>query len=188
MAELREVLKHMIATLGPRRGKLLDFGCGIGQFAEMAQSAGFDVAGIEIDAHGAMAAKVRTGATVWEKDLDVDPLPIENYDAVTMLDLIEHVQDPVALLRRAHDRLSNGGKIIVFMPNHDSLIAKVARALESATGGRAHRPVDHIFDCVHVTFFTVDSLALALQCAGFAVEATHFVDRDGAGKPAGSPR
>lgn len=175
MAELREVLKHMLATFGPRRGKLLDLGCGIGRFMEMAQSAGFEVAGIEIDADAAMTAKARTGAAVWVQDLDIDPLPIENCEAITMLDLIEHVQDPVALLSRAHDRLSNGGKIVVFTPNHNSLIVKVGRALESATSGRVRHPVDNIFDCVHVTFFTVDSLALALKKAGFAVEATNFV-------------
>lgn len=141
---------------------------------EMAQNVGFEVAGIELDAHAAIAAKARTGAAVWEKNLDIDALPFENYDAVTMLDLIEQVQDPVALLRRARDRLADGGKIVVFTPNHDSLIVKVARALERGTGGRIRRPLDHIFDCVHVTFFTVDSLALALENAGFAIEAVNF--------------
>ncbi len=173
--ELQEVLRHMLEALGEQRGSLIDLGCGVGQFMEMAQSAGFRVSGIEINDRAAESAKARTGASVWNRDLDVEPLPGENYDVITMLDLIEHVQDPMALLRRANDKLTDKGKVVAFTPNHNSLIVRVGRVLDKVSGGRVRDPLDRIFDCVHVTFFAVDSLCMALESAGFHIDLTKLI-------------
>ncbi len=173
--ELREVLQHTLEVLGEQRGSLIDLGCGIGQFMDMAQSAGFRVSGIEINDRAAESAKARTGASVWKCDLDVEPLPGDDYDVITMLDLIEHVQDPIALLRRANDKLTDKGKVVVFTPNHNSLIVRIGRILDKVSGGRVRDPLDRIFDCVHVTFFAVDTLRLALESAGFHIESSKLI-------------
>jgi len=175
MLEFKEILERVSARLSNRRGRLLDLGCGPGAFLEMAQKAGFDVSGVEINPVAAKTARQRTGGQVFTADLDVDRLPGKAWDFVTLLDLIEHVQDPVALLERTRAVLAQDGYLIVFTPNHASLIVKVARALDALSGGRFRGPIDHIFDCVHVTFFTVDTLRKAIEAAGFRVVAVDLI-------------
>jgi SAM-dependent methyltransferase len=173
--EFTEVLQRVLERLGPQRGRLLDVGCAAGQFMEIAKSAGFTVSGIEINPAAAETARQRTGCQVFIIDLDNEVIPEVGYDVIVMLDLIEHVQDPLALLQRARRALAKNGRLVVFTPNHGGLIVKVARALDKLSGGRLRGPIDHIFDCVHVTFFTVPSLRKTIEAAGFTLEATDLI-------------
>ncbi|HEX3430926.1 MAG TPA: class I SAM-dependent methyltransferase, partial [Rhizomicrobium sp.] len=142
---------------------------------QMAQSAGFAVTGIEINEMVAARARQRTGAKVFTTNLESEGIPGTDYDIVAMLDVIEHVQDPLALLRCIRESLASDGRLVVFTPNHDSVIARVARKLDALSFGRIRGPVDQIFESFHVTFFTVETLRKALEAARFKVQTVDLI-------------
>src|SRR5262245_46206423 len=88
--------------LAPRGGKLLDIGCGTGNFLAAAQRAGYEVSGIELDRNAARFAKERMA-------LDrVLPLPISEFakqfvggrfEVVTFFEVLEHQADPLEFIQ-----------------------------------------------------------------------------------------
>ena len=90
--------------------------------------------------------------------LDTAPLPERDFDAVCMWHVLEHATDPLALLRGARERLRPGGRLVLEVPNIDSVGAQMR-------GGRWA----HLDPGAHVCHFTPASLTAALAAAGFEV-------------------
>jgi 2-polyprenyl-3-methyl-5-hydroxy-6-metoxy-1,4-benzoquinol methylase len=88
------------------------------------------------------------------------------FDLVTMMDIIEHVGDPLRLLHAAHRALRHGGELIVYTPNHRAAVVIAAKLLHRLG---VRYPVEEIFGRNHLSFFDDRSLALALRIAGFEV-------------------
>jgi len=118
--ELRRLRK------GTAPGRILDVGCGDGvHFAALAEFG--DVEGIEAD------ASTLDPAGPWRSRIHVTafqaPLPIAGrYDVILFLDVIEHLDDPVAALALARSLLTPGGAVLVTVPalpwlwtSHDDL-------------------------------------------------------------------
>lgn len=82
------------------------------------------------------------------------------YDLILLLNLIEHVSDPVAVLARMGELLTPGGKILAKTPNHDSLDARLFR---NHSWGGYHCPR-------HWVIFTPESFARAIERAGLTVD------------------
>jgi SAM-dependent methyltransferase len=109
---------------GMEPGRLLDVGCGKGRFLAAASAAGWEVLGIEFAPASAEAARAAYGVEVVVGDFP--ELPLEgSFDAVTMWHVLEHLSDPSAALARAADLLRPGGRIVVSVPNIDSLQARL---------------------------------------------------------------
>ena len=100
----------------------LDVGCGDGRFMSALQKQGWEVTGTETDPAAAELARKRTGCTVYET-----PLPPDNqeakYDLVSLLHVLEHVPDPRETLSSVRERLKRGGKLLLVLPNADSVEA-----------------------------------------------------------------
>ena len=86
------------------------------------------------------------------------------FDLILLLNLIEHVEDPVAVLGKMRDLLAPGGRILVKTPNHDSLDARLFR---HRSWGGYHCPR-------HWVIFTPESFARAAGAAGLDVERTQL--------------
>jgi SAM-dependent methyltransferase len=82
------------------------------------------------------------------------------FDLIFLLNLIEHVEDPVAVLARMRELLAPGGRILVKTPNHDSWDSRLFR---HRSWGGYHCPR-------HWVLFTPESFALAAAKAGLGVE------------------
>ncbi len=103
-----------------RKGSLLDVGCGNGQFITRMRSFGWKVSGIDPDpaavSYGqSQGLNIQTGT--------IADLPeTECYDVITLSHVVEHVADPVDLLRECAKRLRAGvGRLIITTPNINSL-------------------------------------------------------------------
>lgn len=136
----------------PRR--VLDIGCGNGAWLQMARAAGWQGAGVEPDPIARNKARenefeVRNKVDDW---LD-EP---ESFDFVTMSHVIEHVHDPIALLRTAHLLLRPGGRIYVDTPNVDAVGHEIY--------GRHWRGLE---PPRHLILFNRRNLKDALELAGF---------------------
>ena len=135
--------------------RLLDVGCGKGQFVQVAKARGWDAWGVELDEGACVYASERLGlTTVLNGSLDHEQLPGE-FDVVTLWDVIEHVPDPVGILRSASKKLRTGGLIVVRTAN-----------VRSWTFDK-HRHKWWAFGSDHRFYFSPGSLSVAMRSAGF---------------------
>lgn len=119
---LRErVWVTMMCLPGHHRGRLLDVGCGNGSFLAFMKGLGWDVQGVEPDPEAAEMARSRLQAKVLTGTLENAQLPSDYFDAVTLAHVVEHVHDPVTLLKECRRVLKPGGMVVVRTPNLASL-------------------------------------------------------------------
>lgn len=103
------------------RGRLLDVGCGNGLFLKKMRELGWLVAGVEPDPKAVQVARNQHGLEVSQGTLMDAGLQENSFDVVTMSHVIEHVSDPIELLRACHRVLKPGGKLVAVTPNIQSL-------------------------------------------------------------------
>ncbi len=147
-------------AIGPGSGKrVLDIGCGQGLFLEMMRDRGFEVFGVELGEESSRVAREERGLNVITGDLSSLDADKESFDAVLMSHLIEHVDDPVALLERVRDLLKPGGAALISLPN--------CRCIERRIFGANWYPW-----ClpVHLYHFDMRSIRRAAERAGLIVE------------------
>lgn len=99
--------------------RVLDVGCGSGVLLARMKSLGWEVQGVEVDPGGVAGARAR-GVSVHQGQLTDAKFPNNHFDAVHSAHVIEHVYDPVALLRECFRILKPGGKLVILTPNTDS--------------------------------------------------------------------
>jgi len=140
------------ALSGGRR--VLDVGCGAGDFLVRMRALGWSAHGLEVDEHAVAQARLR-GVEVTCATLEAFERP-GAYDLVTLRHVIEHVHDPVGDLRRCRELLAPGGRLVVVTPNID--------------GVQHRRFGPHWFGLDpprHLHLFTPRALTLASNKAGF---------------------
>ena len=107
-------------------GRFLDIGCGPGLLVEEASRRGWEAMGIELSSWAVEEARAR-GLNVQQVTLDELDVPAGSVDAATLADVIEHVHDPLALMRRLHELMAPGGLVFCATPDVDSLVARTLR-------------------------------------------------------------
>ncbi|HEX6910235.1 MAG TPA: class I SAM-dependent methyltransferase [Longimicrobium sp.] len=171
-AEFREGTKDLIfcATLRdlgkriPGEGRtLLDLGAHVGRLIGLAARAGWRAEGIELNPRTSAYAARATGLPVHRADLRDLQAEGRRYAAVTLVDVLEHIAEPVGALRAVRGVLEPGGWIAVKVPHGPNQLLK-----ERIRGRvfRGYRPTvaDNL---VHVSHFTPRALRMALEQAGF---------------------
>jgi len=115
--------KYFLADpLAPRRGQLLDIGCGTGNFLAAARDTGYGVTGIELDRNAARFAKKHLGL---QKVLPLtiseftEQHPEEKFEVVTFFEVLEHQAAPVEFLQKVRACLRPGGAIALSVPNRE---------------------------------------------------------------------
>lgn len=103
------IVREIIAQKA-RPGGVLDVGCGAGDFL-LTLPAELRRCGVEPSAAAAAAAKKR-GIAILAPTLEDLP-PQAAFDVITMIDVVEHVADPAALLERALPHLAPGGSLVI---------------------------------------------------------------------------
>jgi len=103
-------------SLPPGHPRLLDVGCGEGEFVTEMARLGWDAEGIDPTADAVAAARAR-GARVTQGDLTDLALDDRAFDAITFRLVFERIPDPVAALRACHRALKSGGVVWIATPN-----------------------------------------------------------------------
>ena len=111
--------------VNPAAKSLLDVGAGAGLLVAEAKRLGFDAFGVE-PSHSLVALARR----LYHVDLaqGVFPHPSlagRKFDLIFLVDIIEHISNPVELLRHCAEALAPGGIVILVTPNIRSLVARV---------------------------------------------------------------
>lgn len=135
---------------------LLDVGCGNGSFLQIARACGWNVVGIDPDPK-AVANGLRQGLNVIQGGIEHFEGKSAMFDVITLNHVIEHVHDPVAVLKACYRLLKPTGSLWLETPNIDSLghrhYMKNWRGLETPR---------------HLVLFNQNSLTKALTEAGFS--------------------
>jgi SAM-dependent methyltransferase len=163
---LRKLLPHA------RPGSLLDVGAGIGQLLHHARPHFTRVAGTEVSASAVEHARARYGLELAHGRLE--DLDLGTFDNVTLVHVLEHVQDPLRLLRRCRESLRPGGMLLVCVPNDLRSWTSRLRAVRARLAGGRDSPVVGLprvlaTDEIHLSHFTSATLRAALGAAGFEV-------------------
>lgn len=157
---------YMVELIG-HNGDVLDVGCDTGYLGEVLATRGNRVAGVEIDEVTAEAARQRL-TEVFVADLEatdlVEHFGAGRFDVVVFGDVLEHLRDPLPVLRRARDLLKPGGSVVISTPN----VAHGDIRLSLLQGNWRYTKVG-ILDHTHTRFFTRESLDAFAQEAGFVV-------------------
>jgi len=125
---IRDIVGGSVRWLeASERGRLLDVGCGNGSFLVQMKQLGWEVTGIEPDGEAASFSRKNYGLDVFKGPLEEAKYPNEHFDTITMNHVIEHVLDPISLLKECRRILRPGGKLIVITPNIDSLGQRIFR-------------------------------------------------------------
>jgi 2-polyprenyl-3-methyl-5-hydroxy-6-metoxy-1,4-benzoquinol methylase len=136
-------------------GRLLDVGCGAGDWLLRMRDLGWQAQGMDFDP-GAVAEARRAGLDVRLGSLEEQDYSGQSFDAITLNHVIEHLPDPIGTLKHCFKLLKPGGKLVVVTPNGSSLGHHFFKA-----NWRGLEIPRHLF------VFSHGSLKKALERAGF---------------------
>lgn len=163
--------ERIIEQISPK-SRVLDVGCGVGAFGKwLKTNLGCYVAGA--DGH---PVAVKTAAKNLDSVelLDLDDLvkaksffKKQKFDFITFIDVLEHCHHPKELLELAAAALSDGGKIIVSLPN----VAHLSVRMKLLKGNFDYTETG-LLDRTHVHFYTKKTSAELLRSAGLTIEKT----------------
>lgn len=144
-------------------GSLLDVGCSHGLLLEETQKIGFAVQGIE-PSHSAAEYCLSRGLQVHHGYLVDGMFPAQSFDVVVMSHVIEHVSEPMPLLKLARDILSAQGVLCLCQTNYQGTLPRYL-------GQRWNYWVEH----EHYYHFSLQGIRYILEKAGFEVIAEELL-------------
>jgi glycosyltransferase involved in cell wall biosynthesis/SAM-dependent methyltransferase len=159
-------LLERLARLTAAR-RLLDLGCGGGHLLVTAEERGWRCLGADVARPACDAALRAAGRPVVQADSAAVPLRDAGADAVTLVNVLDHVVDPARVLAEAHRVLTDGGVLVVRVPNGAFHRASLRAAAWLGPLGRMTAlggyPVFHLFS------FTAAGLRHLVAASGFEV-------------------
>jgi SAM-dependent methyltransferase len=135
-AKFGEVLDLLEPFRG--EGRLLDVGCSIGLFLDLARERDWSGIGLELAPRALAHARERYGLEVLDVPLEEAGFEPESFDAVGLLSVLEHTNEPLRLLGDVARVLRPGGAVYVVVPNVESLACRVLHERARTFDGRNH--------------------------------------------------
>ena len=154
-AAAADSLRKISRYHGSARGRLLQIGCGDGEFLESAEGAGWDVTGIEFSQAQCERAQRRLkSGKVRHRELHRIGLVPEQFDLCVVSDVLEHVRSPLEFLRDLHRVLKPGGTLVV-----------ATQSIQSPASFSRERAAE--FNARNLVYFDEQTLQTALFKSGF---------------------
>jgi 2-polyprenyl-3-methyl-5-hydroxy-6-metoxy-1,4-benzoquinol methylase len=134
-------------------GRVLDVGCGDGLLLTQARSRGWESWGLEVSEELVARIRVEHGfAQIFHGTLEAAAYPSAHFDAVVLINVIEHLRDPVKTVSEAVRVMRPGGILAVHTPNLGSLAAR-----RFGPDWHHYEPLEHFY------YFDVNTLTRLLQ-------------------------
>jgi len=161
---LEPIAEHLPVAEGDKPS-LLEVGCGLGLFMEEAYDEGFDVEGVEFNRYAYEHVRGKFNFPIHLGNLcDLQPRR-ESYDVCCLLDVIEHLLDPRAMVRRVSQLVRPGGMCVLQTMDCSSFVSRLLGArLEDFRRTREH-----------LYFFDRKTIAKLLGEFGFEVVSISYI-------------
>ena len=163
----RATARHYLALLAavsaaPGR-RLLEIGCGHGDFLVEAAAQGYVITGLEYSPHACEVTRARVGdaAEIVCGELETWHSGDREFDLVVLSDVIEHVRHPRAFLVRLHQLLARGALVFIATPDLQSRSARMLRSHWME------------YKAEHLSYFSRATLCRLLESTGYEVAARH---------------
>ena len=135
-------------------GRILDIGCSTGTLLSLFKKDGWEVWGIEPSQSATIAEK--RGIIVKKTTFEKVDLPQNYFDVVILNHTLEHLANPLEVVKKVKAVLKNGGLILIDVPNFGGFSARILRSRWP-----------YLVPDEHTYQFTQDSLKKILKKAGF---------------------
>lgn len=153
----RRIARQIARAKDPAGGRLLDVGAAAGFFLVAAREQGWKVEGIELSSWLAAWAKQHSDLTIHTTPLQPGQFPPDHFDVVTLFDVLEHVEDPKAVVRTVREVLKDDGLFVLSYPDWGSIFARVLKRRW------------WFLLSVHLFYFTRQTIRRLLEQNGFEV-------------------
>lgn len=151
-----EIMKHYL----PSNASIhyLDVGCSTGFVVEAARDAGWQAMGLDLNPSAIEFGRER-GLDLHNQALDEADFAVNSFDAISLFDILEHLVNPLEILRKAISLLKPCGILFLYIPNYDS-------ASRLLMGEHAH----FIWPTHHLNYYTIETISDLLERQGLAIE------------------
>lgn len=166
IANSMRIAKTRMAELEPWMkpgAKVLDIGCGSGEFAHLAQEAGCIVAAFDPGSDYLDFAKQEYGVDAFSSRWEDAALELSSFDVITCFHVVEHLRNPVEAISQMAEWLSDEGVVHIAVPDMRP----------------NHKPSFDRFHFAHVHGFIAETLEAAALKAGLAPVQSHLSTTSG---------
>jgi 2-polyprenyl-3-methyl-5-hydroxy-6-metoxy-1,4-benzoquinol methylase len=150
---------------------LLDMPCGDGTLTALLAPSFKRVVGVDASSQHLALARENLPKAEFHESLIEEFETSERFDTITMINVLEHVVDPAAVLRKATDLLSDDGILIIHVPNADAINRKLAVLMGTLTHCEELSPFD-IQVAGHRRSYVMKTLRNEINQAGLKITAT----------------
>ncbi len=161
------------ATKYKKQGKLLDVGCGVGDFLVNMERKGFEVYGVDLSSEACSIVRERlrkrgkTVEKIFNRELEECYFPDNYFDVITLWHTFEHVYDPQEILKEIYRILRKDAVLLIEVPNINSrsfiIFKKYAAYLEIPRHvyHYSSRTIEKMLNTAAISVFEVDRFPLA---------------------------
>lgn len=164
-AKFEQVLQHVERYVPP--GHLLDVGCGPGFLLAAAERRGWSGVGLDLNEWAAGYARDELGVDARWGALTAEQFEPASFDAVTLMDVIEHVPHPDALLETVSRVVRPGGAIVLLTPDAGSAISRLMGSRWPEVGRAGE----------HMVLYSVEGLSKTLARHGAVASGWHSIGK-----------
>lgn len=180
------LLESLIKSFsGLPKGKILDLGCGDGNYSRRLKDLGFEVVSGDID-----IARFKYKNEIEFKHCDITkemPFADNTFDYVLLMEVVEHLRNPYTVISEINRIIKKGGSLIISTPNILSLKSRLRFMFEGCYEYFREPPLDHvknpkevIFN-LHIVPYRYQELEFLLAATGFKVEKIFASNYEGYG-------
>jgi 2-polyprenyl-3-methyl-5-hydroxy-6-metoxy-1,4-benzoquinol methylase len=157
-----------------KRGKVLDLGCGDGDYANNLKQLGFDVTAADLD-----SSRFRYHNMIQFQKCDITerlPFSDKSFDYVLLLEVIEHLKNPYFVIGQIQRILKDDGVLILSTPNILNIKSRLRFLIEGAFEYFREPPLDQIINPnekifnLHIFPYRFHELEYLLAETGFKIE------------------
>lgn len=123
----RRVLARIESLQGGRKGKVLDIGCCTGGLLVEAKKRGWNVYGVDPSLWACKTAKRLHHLSLLNTTIESYRGRPNSFDAITILDVLEHVENPKLLVDKVRTLLKKDGVVCIVTPDYGSVTARLLR-------------------------------------------------------------
>ena len=129
---------QFIQKIISKKSRVLENGSGHGFFLEIMKTNGFDIIGYDISKEKRKYSKKITDVPVYDININ-EKIPADNkFDIVVLFHTLEHITEPITLLKNIKKLLKPKGKILIEVPNSDDFHLKLNKFYKEFYWERAH--------------------------------------------------